>query len=176
MSFLRPDARDALLRWRLPLIGAATAALGLYWGLTSLGLLQWLGWVLVIAGAALIVIGIQQARFHQSGLGPGVVQVTEGQIAYFGPTTGGLVATDLLQEIAIVNTGTTRLWELTHEAGPPVQIPSDARGADQLFDAFGALPGLSAATLVQAINDPAPGRRVIWRRRADAQGLLTGAS
>lgn len=172
MSFLRPEARAALIRWRLPLIGAGVVVLGLYWGLGSFGLLRWLGWVLVVSGAALAVTGIQQARFRQSGLGPGVVQVTEGQIAYFGPETGGIVATDLLQELAIVNTGTARHWALVHEGGPPVSIPSDAMGAEQLFDAFGALPGLSASSLVQAIHDPAPGRRIVWRRRADAQALL----
>ncbi len=62
MSFIRPEARAALHRWREALTGAAVMALGLYWALSVGGFLGWVGWLLVPAGAALAVIGLQRAR------------------------------------------------------------------------------------------------------------------
>ena len=37
-------------------------------------------------------VGLRRLQFGQTGRGPGVVKVDEGQIAYFGPLTGGAVA------------------------------------------------------------------------------------
>ena len=52
MSFVRPEARASIWRWRETLMGTAILALGLWWMLGTPGLLQWIGgavapWVLV---------------------------------------------------------------------------------------------------------------------------------
>ena len=91
MSFVRPEARDAIWRAREILVGLAVLILGAVWALGS-GLLSYIGIVIVALAAALIVVGIQRTRFRIKGAGPGVVRVDEGQIAYFGPLTGGVIA------------------------------------------------------------------------------------
>ena len=60
MSFIRPEARAALWRAREALAGLAIGLLGLSWALGPGGLLGWLGWGLILAGVALIVIGLQR--------------------------------------------------------------------------------------------------------------------
>jgi hypothetical protein len=45
MSFIRPELRAAILRWREALIGAAVLLLGVYWVLgVRPGLLTWIGY------------------------------------------------------------------------------------------------------------------------------------
>ena len=48
--------------------------------------------------------------------------------------------------------------------GTPLAVPIDAEGADALFDAFAALPGLSPARLIEAVERTAGGRETIWSR------------
>ena len=90
--FFRPEAKAALWRWREVLAAAALVLVGLWWIMGPGRLLALPGWALVLAGVALCVVGVQRARFRGPGDGPGAVQVDEGQIAYFGPLTGGVVA------------------------------------------------------------------------------------
>ena len=55
------------------LVGLAALALGLRFLLTSFGALFLIGAGLSLAGAALILAGIQRARFRSGGRGSGVV-------------------------------------------------------------------------------------------------------
>lgn len=85
MSFVRPEARAALWRWREVLVGLVVAAIGLWWALAAHGLVQWVGGAVLLTGLALILLGIQRGRFRTGTGGPGVVRVDEGLITYFGP-------------------------------------------------------------------------------------------
>jgi apolipoprotein N-acyltransferase len=67
MSFLRPEARAALWRWREVLVGVGLMAIGLWWALTTIGLLHWLGYVLLVLAAAILAAGLQRARFRCAG-------------------------------------------------------------------------------------------------------------
>lgn len=152
MSFVRPQAAQALHQWREVLIGAGCIALALWWMLGPGGILAWVGAVLALGGAALVVIGVQRARFRTGAGGPGVVQVDEGRIAYFGPLTGGVVSLSELTALHLDPSGTPAHWTL-HQAGqPPVTIPLTAEGADQLFDVFATLPGLRTSRLLSAMQ------------------------
>ena len=92
MSFLRPEAKAELWRWREVLGGIAVALIGL-WLVAGPGLLLAIpGYALILAGVIFVWIGGQRVRFRKTGLGAGAVQVDEGQIAYFGPLTGGVIA------------------------------------------------------------------------------------
>ncbi|GKY86754.1 hypothetical protein [Sinisalibacter aestuarii] len=163
MSFLRPEAIIALRRWRGAIAAAAVLALGLWWGLTSLGLIRWIGWALVLGGAALLWASAQRARFHGGHGGLGVVEVDERQIAYFAPVGGGIVSLDMLSEVAI---GPDRaglpVWRFT-AGGEILRVPVSAEGTEALFDALTALPGVDIEAAIRASRSGPAGLTVIWR-------------
>lgn len=165
MSFIRPQARAAIARWREALIGSSIATLGIYWVLGPGRLLGWVGWLLIIAGAALVVVGLQRARFRTGTDGAGVVQVDEGQITYFGPLTGGTIAICDLTLISLDPTMTPAHWVLEQPTQVPLFIPVNATGVDALFDVFATLPGLRTQTMLSALSSPGKIPRIIWQRR-----------
>ena len=167
MSFIRPEARTTLWRWREVLTGMAVATLGLSWVLGPGGLLGWVGWLLIAAGLALVVVGVQRARFRAGSDGPGIVTVDEGQMTYFGPLTGGAVALSELERLTLDPTTKPRHWVLHQPGQPPLHIPVNAQGADALFDVFATLPTLRTQHMLNALNDPGDHPVVIWQRTAD---------
>ena len=172
MSFIRPEARVALWRWREVLTGAAVGLLGISWVLGPGGLLGWLGWVLVIAAAALAVIGVQRARFRAGMGGAGMVQVDEGQVSYFGPLTGGSAAMSDLNRLSLDPRMKPKHWVLEQPGQPPLFIPVNAEGVDALFDVFAALPGLKTERMLSVLGDEGTSPIVIWQK-ALAQGSVT---
>jgi hypothetical protein len=164
MTFMRPEVAAALSRWRETLIGAGVGALGLWWALKTFGVLAWLGWALVVIGAALALAGVQRARFRRGRGGPGVVQVDEGQIAYFGPLTGGLASLTEVTLLSLDCSGSPAHWLLRQPGQPDLAIPVTAEGADALFDTFAALPGLSTTKLLATLDAAEPHPVVIWRK------------
>ncbi|MFV0245434.1 MAG: hypothetical protein ACK5IB_10505 [Qingshengfaniella sp.] len=164
MAFIRPEVSAAIWRWRETLIGVGLAGLGLWVGLGPRGLLAGLGWVAFGGGGILALGGIQRARFRRPGEGPGVVRVTEGQISYMGPLTGGIVARDALRVLSLSPNGHPLHWRLEHDLGPPVMIPVTAKNAEDLFDVFEQLPGLNMGALLAALDSPPTEPLVLWRR------------
>lgn len=164
MSFIRPEAQAALWRWREVLAGAATAGLGLFWVLGPGALLGWVGGALILAGFALGLIGVQRARFRAGGGGVGVVQVDEGQIAYFGPLSGGVVAARELERLVLDPTLHPAHWVLGQPGQDPLHIPVNAEGSDALFDVFAALPGMRTERMLAQLQGAARHPVVIWER------------
>ena len=165
---IRAELRAQLLRWRESLAGLALAGLGGYWGLTSFGVLQWLGWAGVGLGAMLAVAGVQRARFRQPGQGPGVVTVDERQVTYFGPLSGGAVTLEALRALDLDRASRPAHWILYQDGQPPLAIPANAAGAEALFDAFAALPGLGTERMLAELQGP-PGKVArIWARPSRA--------
>ena len=161
MSFIRPDAMATLVRWREFLIGMALDLVGLVTvlGPTRANLI--FGVLLIILGSVLMFVGLQRARFRATGGGIGVVDVDERQISYFGPASGGVVTLEDLARIAVVP---PHAWELSDSSGKSLEIPVDAEGADVLFDAFSALPGISAARLADATRVRPVARTSVWEK------------
>ncbi|MBT8459553.1 MAG: hypothetical protein HKP37_05690 [Boseongicola sp.] len=161
MSFIRPDALATLLRWREFLIGLALDLVGLVTvlGPTRANLI--LGVLLMGLGSALMFVGMQRARFRATGGGIGVVDVDERQISYFGPASGGAVTLEDLARIAVVP---PHAWELSDSFGRVLEIPVNAEGADALFDAFSALPGISASRLGDATRVKPVARTSVWEK------------
>lgn len=154
MSFIRPELAESLRRWR-EVIAAGLAALGGLW-LAAKG-----GYVLLPAGAVVVVIAsgwgitaLRRQRFRQPVADPGVVDLDEGQIGYFGPTFGGFVPTADLSEIRLIETMGRRHWRLKTRDGQVLLIPVAASGAERLFDAFSILPGIDMAALSLAVSAP----------------------
>ena len=144
MSFVRPGAKAAIARWREALIGAGLMALGLYWNLwLTPGLLTWVGLVVVLLGAALFFAGLQKGRSRLGGGGPGVVQIIERRIGFFGPLNGGIVDLDDVTSLTFDPTEHPPHWVITHGTGPGLHIRSNAEGADALFEEVAGVPGLS---------------------------------
>ena len=166
MSFVRPEVRDGLYRWREVLVGAAALALGLRLASNAFGAVFLIGCGLALAGAALIAAGIQRARFRAGGGGMGIVDIDERQITYLGPYGGGALAVDDLVEIGV---DPSRAWLIRDRNGTHLMIPMNAEGADALFDAFSAVPGLSSAQLVDAARSHPRQYTIVWER---AQGRL----
>jgi hypothetical protein len=168
MSFIRPELATAAWRWREVLAGAALALFGGWTTAQGLAVLALgLGWVLT---------SWRRLRFQQDGEAPGVVRVTEAQIAYFGPRVGGFIGLPDLAEIRLLTLRGRRIWKLKQGDGVTLHIPVEADGAEALFDAFAALPGIDTAALVAALGQDAPASesrvialaevdRLIWARK-----------
>ncbi|MFZ5963494.1 hypothetical protein ACOXXX_11120 [Thalassococcus sp. BH17M4-6] len=164
MAMIRPAAREALWRWREVLIGAGVLLLGLYWGFfTGGGFLHYVGYAVVLIGLALGIAGVQRARFRQGGGGPGVVQINEGRVGYFGPLTGGVVDLADLTALTLDPTARPPHWILSQTGQPDLQVPLTAKGADSLFDAFATLPGIRTEHMLRQMQGGARYPVVIWR-------------
>lgn len=164
MSFIRPEARAALWRWRELLAAALMFLIGLKWAFFSFGFTAVSGWALVVTSLVVAVIGAQRLRFRLGAGGPGVVQVDEGQIAYFGPLTGGAVAASELERLRLDHTARPPHWLLEQPGQPPLAIPVNAEGNEALFDVFASLPGLRTERMLAELRRGGPHQVVIWER------------
>lgn len=163
-GFVRPELRAALWRWREVLAGLAVAAGGTWLARLPGPALQIVGVLAALVGLGLALVGWRRLRFRGRGLAPGVVTVDEGQIGYFGPSTGGIVALGQLAELRLRNDGDRLAWVLVSPPDALLTIPHGARGAELLFDVLSSLPGLSAERLLRAVEAPGTGTAVIWQR------------
>ncbi len=162
--FLRPEAVAALHRWRGVLVSAAVLVLGLYMALRSFGLIFWLGAVIALAGAVSLIAAAQRMRFAAGSGGPGVVQIDEGAIGYFGPLGGGVVARSEMTALTLDRTGKPAHWVLSQPDQPDVIIPLTAAGADALFDVFAALPSMRTERMLAEMRLTTPGTTILWQR------------
>lgn len=165
MSFLRPELREAAWRWREALAGGAVVLFGLWWTAITSALMTWVGVGIVILGGVLAVNGIQRGRFRRRGSGPGLVRVTEAQIAYLGPLTGGVIALDLIEAVALDPTGKPLHWVLIGRDGLHLHIPVTAAGSEALLDAFAQLPGFRTEPMLDRLANPGRTPGMVWRRQ-----------
>ncbi|MHA7888596.1 hypothetical protein [Roseicyclus sp.] len=169
-GFLRPEAAATLTRWREVLVALAVMVLGLWIAARPGLILQGAGYALMLAAAVALIPAIRRARFAAEGEGPGVVQVVEGRILYMGPQTGGAVSIGELTSLSLRRDHEGNAAWLLHEPGQMLVIPVNAAGAEALFDAFTALPGLGSQRLLAARQGLRAGTQTLWRR-ADLPAL-----
>lgn len=170
MSFVRPELARQLRRWREPLAGAAVLAFASWMAASHRGALFFIGCGLAAYGAAMVYTGIRRARFPRRGGGPGIVEVDERRITYFGPAGGGSVSVDELARVVIRNAGLGPLvsdlfWDFTDAEGATLSIPADAENAEALLDALSSLSGVDYDAVIRA--SAATGRSVfpVWQKR-----------
>jgi len=161
-GFLRPEVARLLTRWREVLIVLAVIALGGWIALRPGPIVQGFGYVLMAAGALGLIPTLRRARFQADGQGAGVVRIDEGRVLYMGPVTGGTVAIRELTSLSLRRAeGEGAVWVLV-EPGALLTIPVNAQGAEALFDAFTALPGLNAQHLLAALARENVGTERVW--------------
>jgi hypothetical protein len=174
MPLIRAEITQGAYRAREVILGGLTGLGGLWTALQG-------GFLLIPFGAAVAGLGLvwmvtawRRMRFAQAVAAPGIVEIDEGQIGYFGPEAGGYVAIPDLSELRLIEMRGRRLWQLRQADGQALLIPVDATGADRLFDAFASLPGMDTAALVAALDgSPQQGSgglglssisKTLWRR------------
>ncbi|SUZ33094.1 hypothetical protein ROE7235_02862 [Roseibaca ekhonensis] len=158
MNLIRPELAEGLRRWSEVLASLALSGFGL-WTLQSYDrFIQILGAAIIVTGLGLALLAWRRLRFQRDTEAPGIVQVVEGQISYFGPETGGFVGLGQVVELHLVDHGTA--WRLVTPE-EELSIPVAAQGADALFDAFAQLPGLRMSDVLTALDHPQP-TRVLW--------------
>ncbi len=161
---IRTEAKEALWRWRELAIAVAVGAVGLYWASSMFGLLQIIGYVTTALGVVLAIVGLQRGRFRNLANGQGVVTFIEGQITYFGPYSGGVVTIEDMTRIQLKTIAGLKSWVIDQPAQAPLIIPTNAQGADQLFDAFAALPGMRIESMLSKLSNERELPVIIWQR------------
>ncbi|SFC93132.1 hypothetical protein [Tropicimonas isoalkanivorans] len=174
MSFIRPELARTFLRWREVLAGLAASVAGLW--LAGLGgpAMLVLGGLVTAASLALSVLAWRRMRFRVEVEAPGVVEIDEGRISYFGPLMGGAVDLSELVEIEVIDVaGRRRCWRLRQADAQTLLVPMAAAGAERLYDHFAILPGMDSSALLGALSGNATTARRIWARRGTQRHLLT---
>ncbi|MFQ1699422.1 hypothetical protein ACJ5NV_02390 [Loktanella agnita] len=164
-DFIRPELRAFMWRWRDVLMGAVLALLGLWWGLGGVGISRWLGYTTIALGIIWAVAGVQRARFRQGGDGPGVVQIRERRLAYFGPLDGGVIDVDDMTMLELDPEGyPSPHWVLSGVGGQRIAIPVNATGAEDLFDIFAGLPGIKTTVMLDLLSRSPDKRVIVWTK------------
>ncbi|WP_407495578.1 hypothetical protein [Pseudooceanicola sp. MF1-13] len=165
MGYVRPELRAWAKRWQEALLAVAVGIIGAYLLFTSMGILRWIGGAMVAMAPFQLFAGIQRGRFRGRSDGPGVVRIDEGQIAYFGPLTGGVAARSEMYRLSLDGRSSPPVWVLEQHGQPELAIPLTADGADELFDVFAALPGIKTDHMLEQMRTVGPAHRVvIWER------------
>jgi len=149
---IRPELAAALHRWREPLIAACVVLAGLWVATRGGWLLGPIGLILAALGAGLGLSAFRRVRFARKVGAPGIVELDEGQVAYMGPASGGFLSLRELAEIRLIAVQGQRHWRLKQADGQALIIPVDAAGADALYDAFAALPGVDMGRFLAAME------------------------
>lgn len=175
MSFVRPELKEALYRRREVIAAGVVAVFGAWVAGQGGWVFLPVGGIFVLFGAGWTVQALRRLRFRAEGEAPGIVRVTEAQIAYMGPRVGGFVGVPELAEVRLLTLRGRRVWKLRQGDGQQLYVPVEAEGAEALFDAFAALPGMDTAALVAALGSDAVSDskvvaldgadRLIWARR-----------
>jgi len=164
MAFVRPEVKQGFSRFRDALIGVAVSLVGLFLAIASVGFMSIVGTSLAVAGALLVFAGIQRGRFRTSAGGAGVVLVDEGQVTYFGPLEGGSVVISDLDKVELLpKSRKISEWVLYDPGTDPLHIPTNAEGAEALFDVFSGLEGLQVEKMLAALEARRKKQVVIWQ-------------
>lgn len=164
---IRPELRAWLTRHAEVLAAGGALALALWVGTRG-------GWFLAAVGLAFgalalgwAVLALRRARFALPVSEPGLVEIDEGRIGYFGAggaVLGGYVALEDLAEIRLLRLGGHQYWRLKTADGQALLIPTAAAGAAALYDAFATLPGIEMGRFTRAL-DTRINAQSLWLRR-----------
>lgn len=179
IAFLRRYAEPAIAGGLAVLLARSawvTAAAG--------GSLVWVGFEALAALAASLwaLTALQRQRVaagsQRGGLSPGVLRVEEERIGYFGPESGGFLAMDQVESVALCRgADASWTWYLMGPDQHTLTIPGGALGAEALVDALAGLPEFETARALDVLSRDREGCVTVWERsgrRVDAIDLHTG--
>ena len=155
---------SSLLIWREPLTAIVLAALGLYWIINSHGILYTIGFGFLISGTTLAYAGYQRIRFKRAETGGGLIDFTEGQISYFGPKTGAIFSIDEINCLILDQSNSYSKWIVEITAGNKVEIPTNVKGNEVLFDVFNNLKGFQTEKMLEALSSSESIKTVLWQK------------
>lgn len=165
---IRPSARIWMSRWSEVLTAAAVTLAGLWLSLRGGWFFGFIGLMVILVGASLLIGALRRLPFRRAIQAPGVVEVVEGAIRYYdAETIGGEIALRELADIRLLRLRGQGHWRLRSLQGEALLIPVDAAGADALAHAFTALPGLDMGQVSEAlahVSELADSVRTVWRR------------
>lgn len=164
MSFIRPELVERFRPWREVAAAALIAAFGGY--VFSLG-----GLVFQPLGVAIAAVAVtwglgawRRMRFRRDIAAPGVVEVEEGAIRYYGARVlGGEIPLRDLEEIRLLRLNGHPHWRLRTTSGEALLVPVESAGAATLADAFESLPGFDLRAAAAALDGNAA-FTTVWRR------------
>lgn len=167
---IRPGLRVWAARRSEVLVAAAILLAGLWLALRGGWFFAALGGLVLLVGASLLIGAVRRLPFRRQIEAPGLVEVDEGAIRYYGAAVlGGEIALRDLVEIRLLRLKGRGHWRLRSATGEALLVPVDAAGAEALAHAFTALPGLDMGMVSTAL-DRLPGQadavRTVWRRPA----------
>lgn len=165
---IRPALRQWLTDHAEAVVFATLALAGVWIALWGGWFFAALGLMLALIGAVLCLGALRRGAFRRAVGAPGVVEVIEGAIRYYGATDlGGEIALRDLTEIRLLRVRGQAHWRLRSITGEALLVPADAAGAGALADAFTALPGLDMGAVSAALSQveaQGDGMRSVWRR------------
>lgn len=165
---IRPELRALLARHAELIVSGGVAIAGIW--VASRG-----GWFFAVIGAAMLTVGAilalgawRRRAFSRPVSAPGVVEVDEGAIRYFGAQhLGGEIGLRDLAEIRLLRLRGQAHWRLRSTGGQAILIPADAAGAEALAHAFAALPGMdlgAVARALQTLPEHPQAVQSVWRK------------
>ncbi|MEM9715228.1 MAG: hypothetical protein AAF826_01795 [Pseudomonadota bacterium] len=171
MTFLRPELRDVAIKWKEPLaLGAlAVVAIVFAWRLNGSFGFQFLALLLAAGLGIFTYVGIRRVLLRDAGLGRGLVEVTEREIRFFADNEGGVVA---LSDLISVDLSTdlrkgkaaSHYWILSSNLQPPIIVPGNALGIEDLLGTLSALPGIKMDAAMRFNTSGSPGIKNIWKK------------
>jgi len=166
---IRPEVLAVFRKYSEVILGLVLAGLGGWVLLRSGWFWMLVGAAVMLAGLALAYIAWRKLAFRSNEVGPGVVEVDERQISYFSAYEGGAVSIEALSRITVITNdegpwAEDMHWVLEEDGGSRLVIPNSAAGAEKLFDAFSALPGVDYTMAARAMGSTQNDSYVIWAK------------
>ena len=165
---IRTELHARAARWSESLVAAAILLGGLWLAFRGGWFFATLGGLVLLVGLALLIGAIRRLPFRRKIAAPGVVEVDEGTIRYYGAAVlGGEIALRELAEIRLMRLKGQGYWRLRSTSQEALLVPVDAAGSDALAHAFTALPGLDMGAVSVALAHLAQQSdavRTVWRR------------
>ena len=123
-----------------------------------------IGFGFLITGATLAYAGYQRIRFKRAETGGGLINFTEGQISYFGPKNGAIFSIDEIKCLILDQSNSYSKWIVEITAGNKVEIPTNVKGNEVLFDVFNNLEGFQTEKMLEALSSSESIKTVLWQK------------
>ena len=170
MSFIRPEMRQHIYRWREVLFAIALGLIGLWIYRTGGIVFHTIGGIIMLVAIGLGVIGWRRVRLNFGTGGLGVVEVDERQITYL-LSYGGFTLS--ITDITAIEIHTNALgplspdlfWVFKSMGQHPQSIAGNAVGAEKIYDVLANFQGVYFDRAMAATKATDAQVFVIWKQK-----------